>query len=368
MARGLTARIIVTALTVSLGLAVMPASASAAPEIGAAESAETFSAELVYILDEATSLTPLRTVIVARQGDIAADRGYEGHTTTTPTNIKSASKLVISALVGIAIDKGILEGVNQAAAPLLKQDLPSNPDPRMQALTIGHLLSMQAGLGSTSGPQYGPWVASRNWVRAALARPFDDEPGGRMIYSTGSTHLLSAILSHQAKRSTLQLARDWLGPIDEFTISAWTRDPQGIYLGGNEMAMSARSLLAFGELYRNGGVTRSGQRLLSQEWIDASWQQRTQSQWTGDGYGYGWFLTGLAGEQVHYGWGYGGQMLYVVPRLNLTVAMTSDDSASAARNGHRSDLHQLMGRIITAAQSASAALDSRSRGTSPAPP
>src|SRR5690606_22853067 len=132
----------------------------------------------------------------------------------------------------------VLEGASQAVAPLLAQDLPADPDPRMQALTIGHLLSMQAGLGSTSGPQYGPWVESRNWVRAALARPFEDEPGGRMIYSTGSTHLLSAILTHQTGRPMLQVARDWLGPLDEFVITAWTRDPQGIYLGGNEMAMS----------------------------------------------------------------------------------------------------------------------------------
>ncbi|WP_341644856.1 serine hydrolase domain-containing protein [Thauera sp. SDU_THAU2] len=305
-------------------------------------------AALDGILDDAESLTPLQTVIVAHEGEIVAERGYRGHTTTASTNIKSASKLVISALVGIAIDKGVLEGTDQAVAPLLARDLPADPDPRMQRLTIGHLLSMQAGLGSTSGPRYGPWVASRNWVRAALARPFEDEPGGRMIYSTGSTHLLSAILSRRTSRSTLQLARDWLGPLEEFAITAWTRDPQGIHLGGNEMAMSPRSLLAFGELYRSGGVTRSGERVLSREWIAASWQQRTRSPWTGDGHGYGWFLTEFAGEQVRYGWGYGGQMLYVVPRLNLTVVMTSDDSASAARSGHRSDLHRLMGRIIAA--------------------
>src|SRR5690606_13456348 len=141
----------------------------------------------------------------------------------------------------------------------------------------------QAGLGSTSGANYGAWVNSRNWVRAALARPFEDEPGGRMIYSTGSTHLLSAILTRQSGRSTQQLARDWLGPLEEFHIASWTRDPQGIPMGGNQMAMSPRSLLAFGELHRRGGVTATGQRLLSQSWIDASWRRRTHSPWTGDG-------------------------------------------------------------------------------------
>lgn len=304
-------------------------------------------AVLEAVLDDARSLEPLRTVIVAQGGRVIGERGYRGHTTTAPANIKSASKLVISALVGIAIDKGVLEGTDQAVAPLLEQDLPANPDPRLRRLTIGHLLSMQAGLGSTSGAGYGAWVTSRNWVRHALARPFQDEPGAGMIYSTGSTHLLSAILTRQTGRSTLQLARDWLGPLEGFAITSWTRDPQGIYMGGNEMAMSPRSLLAFGELYRAGGVTPTGQRLISQKWIDASWQERTRSIWTGDAHGYAWFFTRIAEEDVRYGWGHGGQMLYVVPRLGLTVVMTSDHSASAARSGHRDNLHRLLGSIIT---------------------
>jgi len=323
-------------------------------------SAATPAATLESVLDQASVLAPLETVIVARNGQVVAERGYRGHTTTAPTNIKSASKLVISALVGIAIDKGVLEGTDQPIAPLLTQDLPARLDSRLQRVTIGHLLSMQAGLGSTSGSGYGAWVGSRNWVQAALARPFEDEPGGRMIYSTGSTHLLSAILTRQSGRSTLQLARDWLGPLDGFQITGWTRDPQGIYMGGNEMAMSPRSLLAFGELYRRGGVTPAGERLIPGEWIDASWRLRTRSPWTGDGHGYAWFLTQIAGEDVRYGWGYGGQMLYLVPRLGLTVVMTSNEGASAAQSGHRNALHQLLGRIITAAAQADHALGAAS--------
>ena len=300
------------------------------------------------LLDEAASLKPLETVIVSRDGEILAERGYRGHATTTPTNIKSASKLVISALVGIAIDKGLLESTGQSVADLLAPALPANPDPRLRKLTVGHLLSMQAGLESTSGANYGAWVASRNWVRDALGRPFESAPGGRMIYSTGSTHLLSAILTRHSGRSSLELARQWLGPQEGFAISAWTRDPQGIYMGGNQMAMSPRSLLAFGELYRNGGVSRDGERLLSRDWIEASWQRRTHSFRAGDDYGYSWFLTRVAGEDVRYGWGFGGQMLYVVPGLGLTIAMTSDTQAAAARTGHLEDLHALLGAIIRA--------------------
>jgi CubicO group peptidase (beta-lactamase class C family) len=306
------------------------------------------AATLAPILDRAEALEPLETVIVARHGAIVAERGYRGHETTASTAIMSASKAVISALVGIAIDKGELEGLDQPIAPLLARDLPANPDPRLNRITIGNLLSMQAGLGSTSGARYGAWVNSRNWVRTALAQPFAEEPGGRMVYSTGSTHLLSAILTRRTGRSTLALARDWLGPLDGFRIASWERDPQGVYVGGNLMAMSPRSLLAFGELYRMNGLTPEGERLIPAGWIEASWTPRTFSRYTGDGYGYGWFSRRIAGENVKYSWGYGGQMLYIVPRLDLTVVMTSNERASSARTGHRDDLHALLAEIIGA--------------------
>jgi CubicO group peptidase (beta-lactamase class C family) len=303
---------------------------------------------LSEVLDRAEALRPLETVVVAKDGKIIAERGYRGHKTTAPTGIMSASKSIVSALVGIAIDKGVLKGVDQPIAPLLADQLPAKPDPLLQTVTIGNLLSMQAGLRSTSGPRYGAWISSRNWVRAALAQPFDDVPGGRMVYSTGSSHLLSAILTKQTGRSTLALARDWLGPMPGFAIAAWQRDPQGIYVGGNLMAMSPRSLLAFGELYRRNGVTPDGTRLISAEWIAESWKRRTQSRWTGDDYGYGWFSREIAGQEVRYGWGYGGQMLYVVPALSLTVVMTSDANAPSGHTGHRDQLHALLGEIIAA--------------------
>ncbi len=313
-----------------------------------AASQETPATALGFALDKARELGPLRCVIVSLDGKELAARGYHGGSPDTSTNIKSASKSIISALVGIAIENGVLESVDQKIAPLLARDLPENPDPRMADITIGNLLSMQAGLGRTSGPNYGRWVSSRNWVRAALAEPFDGEPGGPMLYSTGSTHLLSAILTRAGGKSTRQLARDWLGPVEGFSIGAWDRDPQGIYVGGNQMAMSTRSLLAFGELYRKGGRNKAGEQVVPQDWIAQSWQVRTHSIYSGDGYGYGWFMREIGGQNVIYAWGFGGQMLYIVPALNLTVAMTSLPDDPSARSGHRDDLHALLGEIIGA--------------------
>jgi CubicO group peptidase (beta-lactamase class C family) len=305
------------------------------------------------VVRQATALEPLQTLIVARNGEILVEEGFRGRSTRAPTNIKSASKVIISALVGIAIGKGLLEGPEQKIAPLLSDKLPADPDPRLRDITIGNLLSMQAGLQRTSGPNYGRWVASRDWVRTALAQPFVGEPGGGMLYSTGNSHLLSAILTRVSGRSTLALARDWLAPLEGFAIADWMRDPQGIYFGGNQMAMSPRAMLAFGELYRNGGRA-GGQEVIPPSWIEASWQPRTRSVFHDDLYGYGWFLTEMRGERVIYAWGYGGQMIYIAPDLGLTVVMTSADDEGSARNGHRDALHDLMRSIVEAVQAGDA--------------
>ncbi|KQO80197.1 serine hydrolase [Rhizobium sp. Leaf262] len=303
--------------------------------------------QLTALLENAGSLDSLKTVIVSVDGKEVASRAYHGAALNGSTNIKSASKSIVSALVGIAIDRKILEGPDQPIATVLRPDFPSNPDPRLERVTIGHLLSMQSGLERMSGPNYGRWVSSRNWVRMALGSGFAGEPGGGMLYSTGSTHLLSAILTKASGKSTLALARDWLAPLDGFSIGSWERDPQGIYLGGNQMAMTARSLLAFGELYRRGGTTVDGKRVVSQSWIEQSWTQRTNSVFNGDGYGYSWFIKDMAGERVFYAWGYGGQMLYIVPSKKLSVVMTSREDAPSARTGYRDQLHGLMAGIIS---------------------
>ncbi|MFN3275293.1 MAG: serine hydrolase domain-containing protein, partial [Paracoccus sp. (in: a-proteobacteria)] len=312
-------------------------------------------ASLAPLLARADALEPLRAIAVWRGGAEIAARGYHGFSPDSPTNIKSASKSVISALAGIAIGRGLLEGVHQPIAPILRGDLPANPDPRLNQITLGHLLSMQAGLERQSGANYGRWVSSRNWVRAALAAPFTQAPVGRMQYSTASTHLVAAVLTRVTGRPLLAVARDWLGPIPGFAITGWDRDPQGIYLGGNQMAMSTRSLLAFGATYAQGGRA-GGQQVVPAAWIDESWQSRTASVFSGEGYGYGWFVGRIGGQiggrAVRYGWGYGGQMVYVFPASGRqpasVVAITSDPDQPSARTGYRNELHRLAGELVRA--------------------
>jgi CubicO group peptidase (beta-lactamase class C family) len=289
----------------------------------------------------ARTLPKLYALIVARDGQPLIEQVFRGPDLDTAVNIKSASKSVLAAVAGAAIGAGVLTGVDQPVAPFLSDRFPANPDPRLQRITVGDLLSMRAGLASTSGANYGAWVSSPNWVRYALAQPFESDPGGALIYSTGTSHLTSAVLTAASDRSTLALTRELLGEPMGITVPSWPADPQGIYFGGNEMRLSPRTLLAFGELYRNDGM--SGQtRVLPEGWVQASWERRGSSRYTGDGQGYGWWMRRARGHDVFYAWGYGGQMVFVVPDLRLTVVMTSDPTPVETRDGHVQTLHALL--------------------------
>ncbi|MFD2236129.1 serine hydrolase domain-containing protein [Aureimonas populi] len=339
-----------SALLLALALVALAPSGSAQAQVPAS-SEQPAGAAFDAAIARADTFPNLRTIMIAQGGETVAEEGFGEYRTDRAANIKSASKSLISLLVGIAIDKGLLEGPDQLIAPILEDKLPADPDPRLSRITIGNLLSMQAGLERTSGGNYGGWISSRDWVANALARPFEDEPGGNMLYSTGSTHLLSAILTRVSGQPTRQLAREWLGPAG-IRVDGWERDPQGIDLGGNQTAMTPRSLLAFGELYRRGGETAEGERIVSAQWIEQSWTPRTQSRFHDGLYGYGWFISEFGGERGYYGWGYGGQMIYVIPSLELTVAITSDESLPSGRGGYVRDLHRLVAEeIVPAARS-----------------
>ncbi|MEA2119677.1 serine hydrolase [Halovibrio sp. HP20-50] len=309
------------------------------------------SANTLQTLNQQTrQLERVHSVVVAHEGEIIHEHHQGGPGVASPANIKSLSKTVLAAITGAAIEAGVIESAQQRLVALLGDQVPNGTDPRVDEITVAHLLALQAGLERTSGSNYGAWVASANWVNDAITRPFVDEPGGRMLYSTGSSHLLSAALTRASGETTHALAQRLLGDPLNITIRPWLRDPQGIYFGGNDMQLSPRALIEIGELYRNDGVVDEGtearQRVLPEGWVEASWQARGTSQWTGDGYGYGWFITQLAGEDVYYGRGYGGQALYVIPERAMTVAITSDPNPPSPGGQFQQRLNRLVEGLL----------------------
>jgi CubicO group peptidase (beta-lactamase class C family) len=291
--------------------------------------------------EAAAALPRLHTLVVSHRGDVVFEYFAKGHSATRQANIKSASKSVLSTLTGIAIERGLIPAIDTPITrwfPELKKD----GDTRKHEITIEDLLTMRSGLDSTSGGAYGPWVNSRNWVRYALDRPMVSEPGTSMEYSTGTSHILSAILTQATGRSTRQFANEVLGTPLGFTFAQWTRDPQGIYFGGNEMSMTPRQMIAYGELYLARG--RVGDRqVVNASWVDTSCFPRTRSRFDSDRqYGYGWWIQDFGPHRACFAWGFGGQYIMVFRELDVVVAITSSTIVSDERRGYRRQLFDLL--------------------------
>lgn len=317
----------VVAATLLALTAPLPAASNAAPWPVSTAAAQRLDGDrLARGVERLRKIGGVRTVLVARHGEIVAERSFHGDgLNDRPHNLKSASKSLLSALVGIAIERGALSGPDATVGELL----PSYAEglaPEKRAITVGELLSMEAGLRSTSRERYGAWVAHDDWVAAALAEPMVTAPGEEYVYSTGNTHLVSAILTEATGRTTLELAREWLLDPIGAEIAAWERSPEGYYFGGNNLSMTPRDLARLGQLFLQGGRWGEGEeaQVVPKRWVEEStavhasgWPERYGR------YGYFWWIPREDPWDSYAAIGYGGQFLYVVPELDMLVVMTS---------------------------------------------
>lgn len=311
------------------------------------------AAALDEAVTAAASMPRLRSLLVSHGGELVIEDYFHGADANDTFNVKSVSKTVMSALVGLAIERGHLQGIDQPIADFYAERLTGYDDPRKRNITIGNLLSMQAGLETTSFYNYGAWVTSDDWIRFALEQPMLADPGTRLLYSTGNTHLLSGIITRATGQSSLRFAREALaGPLG-IEIAAWDRDPTGIYFGGNNMAFTPRSMLVFGEAYMNCGQ-HAGRQVIPCEWVELSTTPRVESsREPGRYYGYGWWVRMMAGFETPYAWGYGGQFIVLVPELDLVVVTTSSSQPGAGRRSHIRGLYNLIEHgVVTAAADA----------------
>lgn len=288
----------------------------------------------------ASQLPRLRSLLIHTAGELRFERYYHGARRYRAANIKSASKSVIAALTGIAIHRGHIPSVHTPIGEFFT-GLPQDK----AAITVEDLVTMRSGLASTSGRNYGHWVAQRNWVRYALNQPLEADPGSRVIYSTGNTHLLSAILTKATGQTTYQFAQRHLAQPLGFTLATWPRDPQGIYFGGNNMNLTPRQMLRFGLLYLNRGES-GGKQILPQDWIESTYIPRGRSRYSGRQYGYGWWLRELDAKRSAFAWGYGGQFIFVVPERDLVAVTTSDPTPGETRRGHLRAVYSMVEDVL----------------------
>ena len=211
---------------------------------------------------------------------------------------------------------------------------PDREYPQWNEVTLHNLLSMTTGVRGTSFGRYGRWIASPDWVAGALDRPGRCEPGDCWEYSTGNSHLMGVILARASGMDLREYASAALFDQLGISLRPWDRDPQGNFLGGNNMALRPRDLLTFGELYLNQGI-HEGQQLVPSVWIRRSWQQYAVSPWNGHSHGYFWWSRDVDGTRINFAWGYGGQYVIVIPGKEAVVVLTSSLARSTPRGHNR---------------------------------
>ncbi len=326
----------------AISLCIAAASSSAAQELlGGADSTP---AAVVANSDALASLPALlaeryptiRSLVVARGGCVAFEYYRKGLIAQSRSPVHSVTKSVLSILVGIALGGGHLR-LDQKISELLPEA--SNPavDPRVRDITIRDLLTMTSGFDLASFGAEAGIPPSEIW-QWPLYRHLQHPPGVQFHYDTDAVNLLSVILTRATRQNSLTFAEQNLfGPlgITDFT---WIADSNGS-LDADALALTARDMARIGLLYLRDG--RWGDRqIVPRDYVANSTARHNEgSRPVQAGYGYLWWVRPTkAGLDAFFASGKNSQLIYVVPKLDLVVAMASSSSVSGGSVGFVNDV------------------------------
>lgn len=285
---------------------------------------------------------PINAEVIVKDGVIVDEYYKDGYDQNSVFTLQSTSKSVTSALIGIAIDKGYIPSVNEPISTYFPQILDSGSEYKSQ-ITIWNLLTHTTGLNASDTVNWDEWLASDNWVDYVLERPATSRPGTVFSYFTGNTHLLSAILQQATGKTAYEFGKEYLFDSLDMDSVQCSTDPQGISDGGNGFAMNVYDMAKLGELYLNNG-NWNGEQIISEQWVkDSTTLQFDRSSGSAD-YGYQWWVRtfGENAYPAYFAQGHYGQYIFVVPDLDLVVAITSH------YEGSTSVYWQIMNNIVNA--------------------
>jgi CubicO group peptidase (beta-lactamase class C family) len=243
--------------------------------------------------------------------------------------LQSVTKSVAATLIGIALRRGEIEGLDAKVLSFLEDHDLSGVAEEMWEVTLEDLLTMQSGIAFneltaplTLENDVVRLERSKDWIQYTLDQPMDAEPGKKWAYNSGGSQLMSGILRKATGRFADDYAQAHLfGPlgIDDFH---WKRSPAGFpdTLGG--LYLAADDLARIGQLYLQDGVWE-GERILPEGWVAAATARHVDSVPGGGGYGYQWWRPDRDGVTVWAGMGFGDQFLLVLPEHGVVGAITS---------------------------------------------
>ncbi len=269
------------------------------------------------------------SLLVVKNGYLVFEKYYSWGSREKYAEVHSVTKSFTSALIGIALDKGYLNSVDQKLVDFFPEYITDESDPMKKEISLRHLLTMSAGFKWNDwGPSMRKWLYfSPDWVKSAIQLPQENNPGEVFNYNSSTSHLLSAILSKSTETSTLDFAKQYLFVPLGIQSAYWHEDQQGYNIGGFGLGLSARDLAKFGFLYLNNGYW-NGQSIVSEIWVKESTSQQIQTVshpiYGEFQYGYQWWVKKVDGCKSFRARGKRGQFIVVVPELDLVIAVTSN--------------------------------------------
>lgn len=349
---GLTVALLICVVLVSCTSSAEPDSSTGAGAPLSSSEVEALTTEVAAYLGSQDIFDDVRAVLVAT-GDEVVLAEYQLAGPEDFFGTESVTTSVMSTLVGIAIGDGLIEGVDATLGELLPDE---TMRPEVAATTLEQVLTMTGGFAGTWFDPDQEFMRAPDWTRAVL-RDAEPAEAGTFAYSDGGAHLLSAVLSEATGTSVLSYARrvllDPLG-VDSRPAAqplavrrnaaaydaadfAWPVDPQGRALGWVLLKLRPEDLLAFGRLHLAEGRWE-GRQVVPADWVAEATRSRLEASGAGEGYGYLWWVDEADGSPSYRAWGYGGQMVEVVPERDLVVVVASEVDFEGPTSRLRPDL------------------------------
>jgi CubicO group peptidase (beta-lactamase class C family) len=300
----------------------------------------------------------IQGVLAARHGKLVLEEYFYGFDQARPHDLRSVGNSITSTLVGIAIDQGAPFELSSPVYPLVKgYETVANPDPRKAHITVQDLLTMTSGLSGNDKDPSSPGNEVRllndpahaaDLYKATLDLPMAADPGGPVaVKFTAGINLMGGVLRQATGVPMIEFfVRNFAVPLDirKYYLNL---TPAGDMYGGGGLYLLPRDALKLGQLYLSGG-TWNGRRVVSQKWVEESVHRYAEFS-PGHGYGLAWHLFKIPVDGKSYSEfeaeGNGGQVVSVIPELDLTVLFTTGNYDEDETVPERSILTAIMAAV-----------------------